>query len=204
VVIASLRDLYGEMLVLVVANLLWFGLSLLVIPIPPALMGMMYLANRVAHGQAVRVGLFFDGFRRYFTRSWQVALLNLVAGIIVWVNIWFYDRFDAWPAQVLQLLWVYALVVWTLIQLYVLPLLLEQREPRVLLALRNAALLVVTDPVFTLLLAIVLVLEVGLCVALAAPVALLMTAMAALLLNRAVLALLAKHRPVGGGASDAA
>jgi uncharacterized membrane protein YesL len=199
VITASVRDLYDEMLLLVVANILWSGLSLLVIPLPPALMGMMYLANRLVHGQSVGVRVFFEGFKRYFVKSWQVALLNLVVAIIFGVNIQFYNRFDTLAAQALRILWSYLLVVWVLVQLYVLPVLLEQEEPRVLLALRNATLLAVTNPVFTLLLAVVLVLVSGLCVVLGAPVVLLLAAIVAVVLNRAVLALLAKHRPAGSG-----
>ncbi len=201
VVGASLRDLYDEMLVLVLVNLLWFILSLPVITLPPALMGMIYVTNRVARGESIRAGMFLDGFRRYFLAGWLFALTNLVAGGFIVFSIQFYGRFEGTLTSMVRLLWLYILVAWILVQLYALPLLVEQKEPRVSLALRNGTLLVARNPVFAILLALVVALEVSLCVALAVPVALLVAAMVGLLLNRAVLALLGKRLP-GGPAPD--
>ena len=194
VLAASIRDFYDEMLVMVAANLVWFFLSILVLPFPPLTFGVFYMTNQVAHGRIPRVGMVFEGARRYLLKSWQVAIATLVIVGLLWVNIVFYGRFNTMPARIVQLVWFYVLLFWLLSQLYVLPLLLEMESPRLLLAYRNAALLVLANPGFTLLMALTMLSILGISVALGLPIAALTMSALALLSNRGLLAVIARYR----------
>jgi len=211
----AFRDYYEEMFTLVGANLLWvlllagpFGLGFLasrflpVAPViigtlvleallmPPATAGMLHLTNQVAHHKSIEFGLFFEGMKKYFWKSWLFMLLNLVAAAIFYTNFQFYGGSDAQWAVIVRGLFVGLAVMWCLVQIYVFPMLLEQQEPRLLMALRNAAFLAFASPITTLVLAILMLLVAGLSIGLTLPFAVAMMAVLCLMANGAVLALL--------------
>ncbi|HOG46924.1 MAG TPA: DUF624 domain-containing protein [Anaerolineae bacterium] len=208
----ALKDYYEEMFKLVGANLLWAASLLplgalplvgwsplallflaLLIAFPPATAAMFCLTNRIAHHRAADLGLFFAGFRKHFFRSWLLALLNVVVLAMLWANASFYGQMLQPPwAALVQGLCVGLTVMWCLIQLYVFPMLLEQEEPRLLLALRNAAFLAFASPITTLVLGALLAVSVVLSAALALPFAVALMAIVGLAANEAVLALLVR------------
>jgi len=184
---AACKDFYEEMFILVGANLLWVLLAIPVITLPPATAGMYYLTNQVAHRKAVHLRMFFAGFKKYFVKSWLLALLNLLVIVVLWVNYRFYGGFAAQWATMAQGLFVGLWVLWSAIQAYVFPMLLEQQEPRLLLALRNAAFLAFASPIAALVLGAVTLLLTALSVGLAFPFAFALMAMIGLLANEVVL-----------------
>jgi len=188
---AALKDYYDEMFRLVGANLLWVLSIPLVITLPPATAGMFYLTNQVAHHKSVELGMFFEGFKKYFLKSWLLTLLNAAALLIFYTNFTFYGaRVAGQWGSILQGLFVGLAVMWCLIQLYVFPMLFEQEEPRLLLALRNAALMAFASPIATLVLGVLLVATALLSFALALPFAVALMAVVCLAANEAVLTLL--------------
>ena len=72
------------------ANLLWLGLSLLVVTWPAATAGLFYLARRLAEEeltadpQPAVIGDFWAGFRMYWRRSSVLAIGDLLA----WWRLW--------------------------------------------------------------------------------------------------------------------
>ena len=189
----SLRDFYDDAALLIAVNILWVGLSLPLITLPPATGGLYYVTNRIAHGYAVRVRTFFEGFRQYFVKSWQLALANLLVLAVTWANLVFYGQLDSPWLRYLRILLLYLLAFWLAMQMYTFPLLLEQEDKRLKLVLRNAAFLVLADPVFTVILAVLLLVAVALSAALTLPLILMTSSFVSLVANRAVLALLTKH-----------
>jgi uncharacterized membrane protein YesL len=188
---AALKDYYEEMFRLVGANLLWLLAIPLVVTLPPATAGMFYLANQVAHHKSVELGMFFEGFKKYFVKSWLWVLLNVGVLLVLYVNLVFYgERVGGQLGSIVQGLFVGLGVMWCLIQLYVFPMLLEQQEPRLLLALRNAALMAFASPIATLLLGVLLAATTVLSLVLALPFAVALMAIVALAANEAVLLLL--------------
>ena len=139
----AIKDYYEEMFILAGASLLWAVLAVPVVTLPPATAGMYYLTNHVARHKSVEFGLFFEGFKKFFVKSWLLTLLNLGVLFVLYTNYQFYARYEAQWSAVIQGLVVGAGVIWCLIQIYVFPMLLEQQEPRLLLALRNAAMMAV-------------------------------------------------------------
>ncbi len=139
-----LFDLYYLLLWLLPLNLVWALLTLPIITAFPALFGLVYATNRLAHNDGVSWQTLLVGFRRYFWVSWRWGVLNVcVYGLLLW-NAQFYGWQVASPlGNWLQVLFVAMVVFWTIVQLHVLPLLIEQEEPKLRLALRNAWVLLV-------------------------------------------------------------
>ncbi|MFQ6058491.1 MAG: DUF624 domain-containing protein [Anaerolineae bacterium] len=194
----SLRDFYDDGALLIAVNILWVGLSLPLITLPPATGGLYYVTNRIAHGYAVQVRTFFEGFRQYFIKSWQLALANLLVLAMTWANLVFYRRLNNLWLWLPRILLLYILLFWLAMQMYSFPLLLEQEDKRLKLVLRNAALLVLADPLFTVILAVLLLAAVALSAALTLPLILVTASFVSLVANRAVLTLLMKHRAAKG------
>jgi uncharacterized membrane protein YesL len=212
---AAFKNYYEEMFTLVGANLLWVvilavpagvaalggqflplaaagvgAVGLGVLLVPPATAGMFYLTNQVAHHKSIEFSMFFEGFRKYIWKSYLLTLLNLVVAGIVYVNFQFYGQFEGQWAVIVRGLFVGIGAMWLLIQVYVFPMLLEQEEPRLLLAIRNAAFLAFASPITSLILVILMLVVSVLSVGLTLPFAVAMIAVLCLMANGAVLKLL--------------
>lgn len=184
------KDYYEEMFTLVGANLLWVVLAIPVLTIPPATAGMLYLTNQIAHRRRIEFRMFFEGFKKYFWQSYLLALLNLLVAVLVYTNLAFYAQMEGQWTVIVRGIFVGLAVMWVLIQMYVFPMLLEQEEPRLLLALRNAAFLAFASPITSLILGVLMVLVAVLSIGLTLPFAVAMAALLSLMANGAVLTLL--------------
>jgi len=179
-------------------NLAWLGLSLLVVTAPPATAGVYYLANQLAKGETVSFSLFVQGMRRYFRRSWLLAIIAVVISVLLVGNILFYANFANQWVRLISVFWGYVLLFWLAMLIYLFPLLIEQSDKSLLLILRNAALLVLDNLAFTLTLGILLLLFLLLNVALAVPLFLMAMSGLALIQSKALLTVLEKYgEPTG-------
>lgn len=200
VVWEALKDLWDELFRLMLMNVVTVLLVIPVVTFPPALAGLWSAANRVAKGRAVDWSDYFGGFRRYFWKAWGLALLNILVAIIVFTNVRFYTP-DTVPFDISSNLsvWIRAVFVgtaflWLLVQLYLMALLLEQEDQRLRVALRNAAVLVIAHPGFTMVLAVLLLIVAALSTAFPALWFLVTLALFAVVSNKAVLHLLEPYR----------
>jgi uncharacterized membrane protein YesL len=152
----SLRDTYAELFVLVGANLLALALSIPIVTGPPALAGLHNLGFHVANGKRVEFSLFWEGFKDYFGDSWKLAALNALIFGVLGVDVWFYlvKVQGAW--RVVGLIGLWMLLIWTVAQLYTFPLLVRQEERKLSLLLKNAVLLTLAYPGFSLTTALLL------------------------------------------------
>jgi len=195
---SSLGALYYELFLLVGVNLAWLGLSLLVVTAPPATAGVYYLANQLAKGETVSFSLFVQGMRRYFGRSWLLAIIVLVISVLLVGNLLFYANFANQWVRLISVFWGYVLLFWLAMLIYLFPLLIEQETKSLLLILRNAALLVLDNLAFTLTLGILLLLFLLLNVALAVPLLLIVMSGLAVIQSKALLTVLEKYgEPTG-------
>jgi hypothetical protein len=139
-------------------SLVPLGIALLVGALPnPACMGLQTLARELARGHTPDFGEQWQGLRMYWRvslRAWSIAAAIAITCVL---NMAFYATQAANPATRLHAVAAPLFVVWTLIlflwlgiQLYVAPLLLAQAEARVLLAYRNAAVIMLSRPVASL------------------------------------------------------
>jgi uncharacterized membrane protein YesL len=165
---STLGDYYYEIIPFTALNLMWLA-ALFLLPligggivrafpvppailaflaslvcIPPALAGLFSAARTFADGYSIGPRDFFQGFRRYFWRSWQLALADLLAGALVLANLYFYLKLPG-AAKLIAILWLYVVLFWVAMQPYLFGLLVYQNDKRLRTTARNAALLVLAN-----------------------------------------------------------
>jgi len=153
----ALRDTWNDLLTTALVNLLWLVLTLLVVTAPPATLALFYTANRIAHGEPTDTGDFLRAVRRFFGTGWRWGLVNGALIFILIADAFLTGRLSQSPgAHLAQGLYLAALGVWLLLQLYVLPFLCEQESPGLRLALRNGAVMMGANIRFSVALGILL------------------------------------------------
>jgi len=216
----ALRNTYEELFTLGLINLAWWGIGfglpigvsylglqwlsvvLLLLLVPPPTAGVQYCANRMAHDKPISFGLFWEGTKKYALKSLLLGWLGLLVSAIIVANIIFYGGYEgSWTVWV-QALFFSMLLYWSVIQIYVFPMLLEMKEEKLLLALRNALFLVLSSPLLALLLAILLVATAALSLVLVLPAVFIMTGLVALIANRGLVELLTAYRKRVEGSSE--
>jgi uncharacterized membrane protein YesL len=82
--------------------------------------------------------MFFSGFKSNFWTSYKWGVLNLIIYFMLVLNIWFYGQFEGFGFVILQSLFFSTTLIYTCMQIYTFPFLLEQEEPILKTALRNS------------------------------------------------------------------
>lgn len=224
----SLRDFWDEFVLLVMISALWtltlllptaplfllrnvplllvLGLMLLLaLPLPIVSGATCYVTNQVARGKAAGWGAFWTGVKRYWWKSLIVALVNLIALVLLATNFQFYGILleGMWTRFALAI-WVLVTLYWFLVQVFWFPMILELREEKMLPALRNALLMALVTPGFSLTLGVILAVLIVLCVMLVVPAMLFMAALVLLVCNHATRSRLAyaQKKPYQPGIGD--
>jgi hypothetical protein len=131
------------------------GIAILVGALPnPACMGLQTLARELGRGDTLNFGEQWQGLRTYWRVSLRAWLIAAAITITCALNVAFWATQAVNPATRLHgvaaplfLVWALILLFWLGVHLYVAPLLLAQAEARVLLAYRNAAVIMLSRPV---------------------------------------------------------
>jgi len=191
----ALSDLWDQLYVLAIANVLWVAFNLLLVTGPPATAGLFVLTHRLAYGEDAGLYDFFEGFRRYFWRSWLWALVAglgffILGGDVVLTSFLLSTNYTV----LIQGFFLMLLFLWAFLLLYAFPLILEQEKPSLRLALRNALVMSATNPGFSAMLFGLTLLVALLSTLLFAPWGVITIAFLALLGNHAVLNRLAAWR----------
>lgn len=123
----------------------------------PALVGMHALARELARNEGVSWALFWQKTRQYWWVSTSMFFLSLLATIVLLTSMRFYLSSDNSILQLIGFAWIYGLVLWLIMQIYLLPLLLEQDETRISLrrVYRNAFVIAAAKPLLSLAMLIV-------------------------------------------------
>ena len=183
-----------HIVVLTLASLGWAALSLTLLLLPPATAGLYALANRIAYGEPPHAAHFFAGARRYGALSFRWALVNLVAGSLIYAGFAVADLPGLGRVAL-----ILVLGGWIAVQFYVWPLLFEAPHKRLLPALRTAPLLALAAPLYTVTLLWAVALIILTAAAIAEPLGALAAGFVALIGNLAVTERLAAF----GGTPDA-
>lgn len=152
VVVKTIKDLWGEMFMLVLMNLFTLVCTIVIIPGPPAWAALYAMCNRVANDYAISWEGYFKAFREYFGKSWLYAVLSALAGLLIIVNFWWYGATfgnQDWVPWV-RGAWLAAFFFWIVINFYAFAFYMEQQDKRWRVAVRNAALVAGANPLFTL------------------------------------------------------
>lgn len=181
----SVRELFDDLFILAIINVLWvlinapaflilgaavssgsfglIGLALLlsVISLGPSNAGLYTVAERVTEGRTSSWRDFIAGLRANAKRSWQVYGLWMIGLILILFNLQFYGLNGSQLSAFVSIIFLYLLVVWLGILIYLGPLMLIQIDKRLRVLARNAVLMTIGRPLFTLgtliLMAIILV-----------------------------------------------
>lgn len=170
----SVKELFDELFALAIVNLIWVVINLplaliagtlllnnalgaagivallAVVPMAPATAGLYTVAQRVTEGRVISWRVFFEGFREYRMISWQVYGLWALGLALILVNIQFYLQLNSTIGSFLTILFLYLLAIWFALLIYIGPLMLLQTDKRLRVIARNAFLMVLGRPVFTL------------------------------------------------------
>lgn len=139
--------LYSEMPLLLVAGLF----LLAVLPAAPASIGLYAIGYRFVEGRVSKLGDYFAALRRYAVPAWLV-LGTWVAGALLllgllWVLPVNPDNTFIW---LLRGFWLYVAITWASLLIYAMPLILLQERPDLRMVARNALVLSLGRPLFTL------------------------------------------------------
>lgn len=148
----ALSDWWDDWVQMSVISIVWTLSWLTVVLGPPATLGLFYVAYRMAYGENPGLGGMLEGARRYLARSYLWALLNLLAAVTVYANLWFYGRLEtAWAPLLQALFWILG-ALWLAVQFYALAYLMEQERKSLPLALRNGLFTLLAAPGYSLVL----------------------------------------------------
>ena len=191
----TLSDLWDDLYLLAMVNVLWIALNVLVITGPPATAGLFVLTHRLACGKDVGLRDFFQGFQRYFWRSWLWAIVAgtgcfILGGDVVLIG----SLSSANYVVFIQGFFLMLLFLWAFVLLFAFPLILEQQQPSLRLALRNALVMFASNQSFSITLFGLALLATLLSTLLFAPWGIITVVFLALLGNHAVLNRLGFHR----------
>ena len=174
----ALADLWDNVLVLVLANILW-AISLLpavmVLNIPisvpyvyliavlpliflggPATIGLFSLTANVTRLERLELGEFFKGIRAYYWRGILLALLNLIFAAIAFINLAFYASVNV-AGGVVSILWLWLIFLWLVLQVSLWPMALSfENRFSLRLLFRNSLLATFKYLFFTLLIGLAL------------------------------------------------
>ncbi len=178
-----------------------FLLILMVVAPNPAAVGIHNYANQLVKEEHVDFSLFWEGLRRYWAKGLLLFAISVLGFVLLFANAAFYLRSDNQILRIVGIIWIYAIYVWLSMQIYMLPLLVEQQEKRIWYVVRNAALLALDSPLVTFVLLLLLLVLTGLSLVVPVLISLITAALIGVIQHRAVLTLLEKYRKKNGEAT---
>lgn len=151
VVLRALNDVRRQGYVYIWANLAFIVLSLPVVTMPAALAALFTVSHHAqTEARGADLDLFWETFKSHIWRALPWGLAMAVFGIMVASNLISYAAYSSLLVQILRVGWVFGAVVWMGLLLYTWPLYLEMAEPDLWGASRNAVVMVLRNPFFSL------------------------------------------------------
>lgn len=133
------------------------GVALFIGVLPnPATCGVQFITHEVANGEILSASDQWSGLQRYWAVALRTWLVSVIVTLLIVLNLVFYGRLAAGTSSVhviagpVELLWLAVLLFWIALHLYVFPLLMAQEVPHLRTTYRNATILTLGRPLFTL------------------------------------------------------
>ncbi|KAA3656274.1 MAG: hypothetical protein DWQ04_31585 [Chloroflexi bacterium] len=146
----ALRNWWGDWWNQVMMNIVWFLSILTVILAPPAIFAMYQQNKQVAEGSTSSAREMFKSYRSLFVISWLWMLTNLAVYFVLYTAFGFYGSSStAWGFWGVIVVVIITLM-WLMLQLYTVPVLMWQDEMSLKLAWKNAAVLLLQAPLFSI------------------------------------------------------
>lgn len=141
------------------ANLAFVALSLPILTAPAAYSALMRIGHLAfTDPSEADLSAFWDTFKANLRRSLPWGLANLLFAVINFNNLVAYARIDTPLVTALEMFWFLAAVIWLGMLLYTWPIYYEMTNPSITGAARNALLMVLKNPLFTLTLLLIIIL----------------------------------------------
>lgn len=154
---SAVGDIWSHLPLAMACSLTWLVLAVLIVPGPPATLALFEMAERIARREHL-LGYrdYLRAVRARFGVGWRWAAVFAPVLALLLIDILVASQmFSPSVAMPVQMFFIGALTLWIVINWYVLAILFQQKEMSVRLALRNAAVLLLQHPLFTLVLAAV-------------------------------------------------
>jgi len=188
VVWGGVGHVYGRMFSYIGVNLLWLVCSLPIVTAPAAWAGLCRFSYHALRHPTTEIGEFWAGFRENLRRGLVIGVVNSVLVITSVSNLIAYPpQADNPLIAALRIAWIMLPVIWFALQLYVFALLPALERPTLIGAYRNAGIMVILNPFYTLVIWISAGLLIALSVIFPLMLALLTGALLAGIANHAVL-----------------
>lgn len=181
---------YEELFFCVFMSIAWWIGTILILPAAPVTLAMHKIANRIANYKRVDRGFYWEAFWQYKGRGWLLYLVHLLLPATIWLNVWFYSQGGASWMRIIGIAWLWILLLVLMLLQYLFPLFWQQDEPDLKLVIRNAFLLAVRHPLYTLLMLLFQIVWLVLSLALTLPIILLTPAVMAIGANFALTGIL--------------
>lgn len=153
----ALADVWSDLWTALVIDFFWLIANLVVIPGPPATLALFSLANRRAHDELYDLKDFWPAFRCYWGPGWRWGAINLAVLFFLAGDVYLTGRGTVTPlTRFIQGFYFALIALWGIVQLYTLAFLIEQEKPSVRTALRNGAVMLGRNPIFSVCLGIIL------------------------------------------------
>ena len=209
VISLSLQHFWEEFVLLVMLNIVWTlavalplvplfllpSVDLIVIlilclvlalPLPIVTAALCFVTNQISRDKIANWGTFVLGVRRYWAKGLIVMAINVAVLVLFVANLQFYSvMLEGGLAFIVLTVWVTVGLYWLLTQIFWFPMILELENEKILSALRNALIMVVVTPGFTIVLFLSLLLFVGVSIFLIIPASVMTTSLVFLIMNHA-------------------
>lgn len=162
-VLHGLNDVRQQGYIYIWANLAFVALSLPLLTLPAAYAALCKVAHQTQTEprSPEPLELFWETFKSLLWTALPWGLAMAGAAFMIVSNMFAYADVQGVPLQALRMTWLLGIMLWTAILLFTWPIYYEMAEPTVWGATRNAAVLVLRNPFFTVVvIAIVLFLAV--------------------------------------------
>ncbi len=146
----GLRHFFGQGWVYIWANVLWIALSLPIVTAPAAWAGMCQFSYHALRQPTSSFSEFWSGFRAHWRGGVVVSLISVALVALSFLNLLGFSREGGVEVAALRVIWILIVLGWFGLQLYAFPLLPAMKEPALKGSYRNAGVMFLRHPFFTL------------------------------------------------------
>lgn len=146
----GITHVLGRLHVYVIVNILWLIFSLPIVTAPAAWAGLCRFSYYALRQPTADVSDFWAGLRANLVRGIPMGLIGAVIVLASVSNLSSYSAHGSFWIGLFRLIWIGMPLIWFAVQLYAFPIMYAQIEPGLLRAYRNAGVMILLNPFFTL------------------------------------------------------
>lgn len=149
-IVRTFADFYVWLFPLAVINLIWLGLSMTVVLLPPATAALYDVAYRATQHETPEISSYLRAVRTWFFKSWVWAIFTALIVVIWGVAFFFYSTNQSSLAVFLSGFVLLGGIIFLGIQFYFWPYMVMIEKPGFGQIIRNATLTLLANPFYAL------------------------------------------------------